>query len=99
MGVMNLFKKLFPVPAALPSGFYAFTVKCNRCGEIISGRVNLNNDTSMDYEDEREIYFVRKVLIGEGKCFQQIKVELKFDANKQLLEKQIHGGKFVEENR
>ena len=53
----------------------------------------------MDYEDKREIYFVRKVLIGEGKCFQQIEVELKFDANKQLLEKQIHGGKFVEENR
>ena len=83
----------------LRSSFHTFTVKCNRCGETITGHVNLNNDLSPDYEGEREVYFARKVLIGEGKCFQQVEVELRFDANKQLLEKQIHGGRFVEENR
>ena len=96
---MNLIKRLFSAPASQQSGFHAFTVKCKRCGETVSGRVNLNNDLSLNYEGQREIYFVHKVLIGEGKCFQQIEVELKFDENKQLLEKHIHGGTFVEEVR
>jgi hypothetical protein len=56
----------------------------------------MSNDLSVDYDGEREVYFVRKGLVGSGRCFQQIEVEMKFDGNKNLIEKQISGGQFVE---
>ncbi len=94
---MDFLKGLFRgVSPASPAGFFEFAVKCRRCGEIIPGRVNLNNDLSVEYEGDRTTYFVRKLLAGSGRCFQQIEVELKFNAEKQLSEKQVHGGEFVE---
>ncbi len=95
---MNFLKKLFSGSASAPqSNFHPFAVKCNRCGEIIEGRVNLNNDLSAEYDDAgRDVYHVRKVVMGAGRCFQQIEVEMKFNASKQLIEKQARGGTFVE---
>ncbi len=92
---MDFLKKLFPgTPAASQSNFYTFTVECNRCSETIEGRVNLSNDLSLD--DDGSSYFVRKVVMGNGRCFQQIEVELRFDASRKLIEKQAGGGTFVE---
>jgi hypothetical protein len=34
--------------------------------------------------------------MGSGRCFQQIEVELTFDANRRLLDKQVQGGTFIE---
>ena len=79
-----------------PSDFYTFTVQCKRCGEVIEGRVNLNNDLSVEYENGHDVYFVRKTVMGNGKCFQQIEVELKFNFDRKLLEKHSVGGEFVE---
>jgi hypothetical protein len=94
---MGFFKKLFSGSASQPaSNMYTFSVKCNRCGETIEGHVNMSNDLSVDYDGDHEVYFVRKGLMGSGRCFQQIEVELKYDANKNLIEKQIGGGQFVE---
>lgn len=91
---MGFFKKLFGSSSpASPANFYVFNVKCNRCGEIIEGRINLSNDLSLGDDDN---YFVRKVLMGSGHCFQQIEIELKFNASKQVIDKQAHGGTFVE---
>jgi hypothetical protein len=47
-------------------------------------------------EIERCGYIVRKGLIGGNRCFQQIEVELNFDSSRQLTEKTITGGTFVE---
>ena len=93
---MGFLKKLFSgAPAQSTSNFYTFAVACNRCGEVIEGRVNLSNDLSADY-DGGDVFHVRKVLMGSGHCFQQVEVELKFDNNRNLLEKHAEGGKFVE---
>jgi len=92
---MKFLNKIFP-PARSSSNFHSFGVKCNRCGEVIEGRVNLNNDLSVEYEGDRTVYYVRKVLMGTGLCFQQIEVTLKFDEPRRLLEKHISGGQFVE---
>jgi hypothetical protein len=93
---MGFLKKLFSGGATSPgSDFYTFAVRCNRCGETIEGKINLSNDLSLDDEGG---YHVRKVLMGSGHCFQQIEVTLRFDASRQLQEKQISGGKFVEES-
>jgi hypothetical protein len=91
---MGFLKKLFGGgTASSGSDFYTFNVRCDRCGETIEGKVNLNNDLSLDDEGE---YRVRKVLMGSGLCFQQIEVTLHFGPARQLQEKEISGGKFVE---
>jgi hypothetical protein len=94
---MGILKKLFSVPTTAQTDFYSFAVKCNRCGEVIEGRVNLSNDLSPDYEGGRDVYYGRKVLMGSGLCFQQMEVELKFNPARKLLERQVSGAEFVDD--
>jgi hypothetical protein len=84
-------------PANSSRELYPITVRCRRCGEELTVAVNLSNDLSQDYE--RDVWFVRKLISGSGanRCFQQIEVQLTFDANKRLLEREISGGSFVDE--
>ncbi|MCZ2127631.1 MAG: hypothetical protein LC099_07640 [Anaerolineales bacterium] len=91
---MNFFKKLFSSQSPTRRAEYRFSVKCKRCGEIIVGRIDLANDLSADYDDG-ETYRVRKVLIGENRCFQRLEATFKFDAQRNLIEKEIVGGEFV----
>ncbi len=94
---MSFFQKLFK-PAPSNSGrFYNFDVKCKRCGEIIHGQVNVNNEPSLELDDSGKAYFVcRKVLMGSNLCFQQIETVFKFNEQRGLLDRQITGGEFVE---
>jgi len=94
---MGFLKKLFSGEPAKPEKHYhTFNVKCNRCGEIIEGRIDLANDLSLN--DEGDGFIVRKGLIGSGEnhCFQQIEVNIKFSPAREVLEQDIHGGTFVE---
>lgn len=97
---MGFLKKLFSGEAAKPQKrYYTFKVKCNRCGEIIEGRVDLDNDLSAEFEsDTRTTYISRKGLTGSGEnhCFQQIEVTLKFSSTRAVIDEQIQGGTFVE---
>jgi len=98
---MGFFKKLFSGLSAKPEKrYYIFQVKCKRCGEIIAGRVDVDNDLSVEYETGGDIFYARKVLMGDGSrhCYQQIEVGLKFNKERKLLERRIEsGGEFVEE--
>lgn len=92
---MSFLKNLFSGASAKPEKhYYTFQVKCKRCSEIIEGRVDLDNDLSLN--DEGNGYLVRKTLMGSNRCFQQIQVELNFDSGRQVLETTITGGTFVE---
>jgi hypothetical protein len=92
---MGFLKNLFGGATAKPEKrFYVFQVKCNRCGEIIEGRVDLDNDLSLS--DEGDNYIVRKGLVGANRCFQQVEVEMAFNSARELLEKTVRGGTFVE---
>jgi len=93
---MSFLKNLFSGPKKHEKNYYVFQVKCKRCGEIIEGRVDLDNDLSIEYEGDNKVYFGRKVLMGSSHCFQQIEVEMKFTADRELIEKEIKGGAFVE---
>jgi uncharacterized Zn finger protein len=97
---MSFFKKISNIfTSASPrdhSGYW-ITVRCNRCGEVIRGRIDLYNEPSVDYRDGKPFYFCRKVLIGEQRCFQQVEVTLTFDENHNLIDRQVTGGTFVEE--
>ena len=97
--MMNFFKKLFGSGGGgRDNRYYKYRVQCKRCGEIIEGRVDTTNDLSVEYEGKSEIFYVRKVLIGDGSnhCYQQIEVGLKFNYARDLLEKTIENGTFVE---
>jgi hypothetical protein len=94
---MSFFKNLFSSGPKRPEKkYYIFQVKCRRCGEIIEGRVDLDNDLSLEYEGSNNVYFGRKVLMGTNRCFQQIEVEMKFTPDRQLIEREAKGGTFVE---
>ena len=81
--------------------FLPIRVRCSRCGEEIVARVDLHNDLSARYDDRGRVagYYVRKVIIGSGanRCFQAIEVELEFDARRNVVNRHIRGGEFVEE--
>jgi hypothetical protein len=100
---MGLFKRLAGLFAAPPArggqgNFYVVAVRCNRCGEVVEGRINLNNDLSWEDnasgEGAASTLVCRKVLIGTQRCFQPLEVVLRFDANRRLLDKQVTGGRF-----
>ena len=93
---MDFLNKLFSSSPAKPEKrYYTFSVKCLRCGEIIAGRVDLDNDLSIEYENNSDVYFGRKVLMGDGKCFQRVEVTFKFTPARTLIERQATGGEFV----
>lgn len=98
----DFFKKLtsaFIGSRTTEQDLYSVVVKCKRCGEIIRTRVNLNNDLSVEYgpSGSPSEYLCRKVLMGEGRCYQQVEVRLVFSPGRKLLSKEISGGEFVEE--
>ena len=94
---MSFLKNLFGGGPKRPEKkYYVFQVKCKRCGEIIEGRVDLDNDLSLEFEGDSTVYFVRKGLVGNNRCFQQIEVELKFTSDRELIDKEVKGGTFVE---
>ena len=93
---MNFLQKLFGGSPAKPEKrYYTFSTKCLRCGETITGRVDLDNDLSVEYEVGGDVFYSRKVLMGSGICFQRVEVELKFSSAHELIEKQITGGEFI----
>ena len=93
---MNFIKKLFTPREPYKKDYYAFNVKCKRCGETISGRIDLDNDLSVEYEDSGDVFYARKVLMGDNKCFQRMEASFKFNSERQLIEKDIIGGDFIE---
>jgi hypothetical protein len=96
MKLFKSFTRLFGIGSKTTDNAQEIMVTCNRCGETVTARVNLYNDLSPVYDGEQLSYYCRKVLIGQGRCFQQIEVQLTYDDKRKLVEKQISGGKFVE---
>jgi hypothetical protein len=99
MGLLGRLGRLFKPPRQrFESQFHPFTVRCRRCGELIEGKINVYNDPSVEYgEDGRATYFCRKILMGAGKCYQQIEVTFVLDKDRKVLEQSISGGEFVED--
>lgn len=81
------------------SSAYWLYVKCDQCGEKLRTRVNLNNDLSIHYSETAgsNTYFCRKAIIGSERCFSPIEIELTFDHQRSLVDKQIQGGQFISE--
>ena len=97
MSFLKKITSLFQPPPNVDEWTLWISVKCDRCGEIVNGRVDLRNDLSIEYgEKDSEVqYFTRKMLIGSGRCYNPIEVELTFDRDHKLIKEDVRGGKFV----
>ena len=95
---MSFFKKLLTPAPSNRGTFHNFAVKCKRCGEVIAGQVNVNNEPSLELDPKGRAYYVcRKVLMGSGHCFQQIEVVFQFNQERGVIGRQITGGEFVDD--
>jgi hypothetical protein len=95
MGFLAKLKKLFSGGGSSPP-MLEVAVRCNRCGEVIHSQISLHNDLSLQDDDT---YYCRKGLVGGGdtRCYQQVVVEYFFDANRNVVDRRIQGGQFVDE--
>jgi hypothetical protein len=102
---MGFFSRLFgalrgaPAPAADGAGRSAFWVyvRCKACGEPIRVRVNREHDLSAEYEEGSDApsgYHVHKEVVGE-RCFRRIQVDITFDGQRKIADRQIQGGDFL----
>jgi len=96
MSFLDRIKQALAPPARGDSRDYWTHARCKRCGEVISARVDMMNDLSKDFDTGQ--YTVHKVLVGDGKhrCFQRIEITLTFDKRKNLIDRSIIGGEFLE---
>lgn len=78
--------------------YLPMTVRCRRCGELVHAQVDLFNDLSLAdaAEGTGDDYVCRKGLVGNGRCYQTIEVQLHFDKNRRLTDKTVTGGEWVE---
>jgi hypothetical protein len=96
MSFLKKLSSLFSSPSSDKRSLWLY-VKCDKCGEILKGRVDLYNDLSFDYGETGggTSYFCRKVFVGSNRCYRPIEVELTFDKNRNLVDQAINGGIFV----
>jgi hypothetical protein len=97
MSFLRKLKQLFT--AAPQSPLLEVTVCCNRCKEIIRGQIHLHRDLSLQYDGDDTYYYCRKGLVGSGdnRCFQEVVVEYTFDSNRNVIDRRVEGGQFVDE--
>ena len=102
MSLLNKLSNLLSTREKRDESVYWIHVKCNRCGEELTTRVNLNNDLSINYGAQEDgsdtTYFCRKTLMGSGdqRCFQRVEVNLTFDNHRHLINREVTGGEFID---
>ena len=97
MGLGGWFKQFLLAGFTPASDVIVVTVKCNRCGELVSTRISINRDLSADYDNGG--YICRKILTGSGLCFNKMHVEMQFNGSRRLVSREVSGGEFAEPPR
>jgi hypothetical protein len=98
MGFLKKLSSLF-TPSGDQRSLWLY-VKCEKCGEILKGRVDLYNDLSIQYAESGSgtSYYCRKVFVGSNRCYRPIEVELTFDKDRRLMNEEVKGGETVTES-
>ena len=99
MGFFQRLASLFSGgPTAANRRHLSIYVLSLRCREPIAAQVDMMNELSLA-EGDGPPYFVRKVLhsSGRNRCFDQVEVQLWFDANKQVVVHEVAGGRWLTE--
>ncbi len=70
-------------------------IKCGRCGAPVHVRVNLQNDLTADYDDDRANSYQLVKEVMDDRCFRLMRAEILFDARRNELSRTIEGGTFI----
>ena len=90
---MQFLKRLFQPPAR-PRHNLVVYVQPKRCDEVVAVSIDLMNNLSQ--RDDGEGYFVRKY-VSATRCPFQSQLEVTFDKNKNVIDKQVTDGSIVDE--
>jgi len=99
---MGFWNKLFSgkektTSTRMKGDFIPFLVKCDKCGEEITVRINRRTDVQNLYADpgdEGAAYTLKKEILGK-KCSHLMNIEVDFDRNYRIISQNISGGKFI----
>lgn len=80
-------------PSGDSDGLYMY-VQGTGCDEVVRVRINLRNDLSET--DDGKGYFVHKLARGQ-KCPRNVDVTVHFDLRRNIIEREIDGGQYVDE--
>lgn len=87
-------------PAADPNLFWYY-VRCNRCSETVAVMARKGYDLVEEYEESASSdaptgYSLFKDVMGRSDtCFQQMRIEIRFNTAYEELSRHIEGGKFI----
>jgi hypothetical protein len=97
---MSLWDKLKRAAGSRPTeaqddGIY-FYVRCNRCQDRVSVRLNPCSELQQDFgvSGQESGYFVRKMVVDQ-RCFRPIEVRMEFDHQRRERSRHIEGGAFL----
>lgn len=85
------------IPARIEGKFILFSIKCDKCGEEITIRVNRQADIQSLYTEagEKEAFYnLKKEILGK-KCPNLINIDVDFDRGYRIISQKISGGKFI----
>ena len=75
-----------------------YYLRCNKCGEVIRVRIDRRWDLEQEFDergaDAATGYAARKEVMGT-KCFQMLRMTVRFDRGYHEAEKELSGGTFV----
>lgn len=78
--------------------FIPFKVRCSKCGEEILINVNRRTDLQNLYHERGEkgaAFNLKKEILGK-KCPHLIRIDVDFDRNYRIINRNIQGGSFIE---
>ncbi len=79
------------------AGFITFKVKCEKCGEEITIKVNQRTDLQNLYLESGEqgaAFNLKKEILGK-KCSNLMQINVDFDRNYHIIAKEVSGGSFL----
>ena len=83
-------------PAATAEGFF-LSVRCTACGETFRLFINKLTDLAQEFDQRGGVtYCLKKEIIG-ARCRNLIHVKMEFDANRNLVSRNIENGEFIEQ--
>ena len=80
-----------------PSEGFFLNVRCSKCGEQFNLFINKSYELMQNFATDGSVtYALKKEVYGVG-CANRIHVNMKFDASKKLVSREIENGEYIED--
>ncbi len=95
MSILSNIKKIFS--ANSQKELMSFSVKCSKCQEIITVKINPANDLMNQYKESNvsgPAFILKKEILGNN-CSNLMQLKVEFDENYNVLTKSVEGGEVI----